>query len=558
MLASARSAHSPGDDAERRGRATRAAGDPAVRAALDRGRRAHARAPRPRRGAAEAGARDPARRARPSRADRPPRRARSGATTPPQNVAGSLQTFVSMLRRHLDSGPGARAGSSSSPSPRRTASRPSSSRSISTASTSCSSARRASRRGAPARSLEQALALVRGEVLEDEPYATWAQDLRGSYQGRVLGAHLEAADAALAELDFAAALAHSGGGVRARPLQRARAPHRDARSVRARPSARGACAVSRVSRIARRGARSRADGRDARSRVGDPAPGGRPRTLLPRPIAQPDADVARARPSACSAGSASSRRSRRRRGERSTGSFALLQIEGDAGLGKTTTARRDRARSSPARSVGRAQLLLLEQHLPVRAARRARSATPASSSTASGCRRSGRSCRSSPLDRPAREFADIEALEALVQVISENAPVVLMLDDLHSADPATIAALDYLPDPVRRSPRRARYRPSGPCARPGDHPIRRLQPDADRASRVRSPPTSSPHWGFRVFTRRRAAIHASSRTHWHRTASALELSSSLAETLLAQVRAEGDDVYRTLENGLAPRATVRA
>ena len=58
-------------------------------------------------------------------------------------------------------------------------------------------------------SLEQALDLVRGEVLEDEPYSTWALDLRGSYQGRVLGAHLDAADAALAELDFAPALAHA-------------------------------------------------------------------------------------------------------------------------------------------------------------------------------------------------------------------------------------------------------------------------------------------------------------------------------------------------------------
>lgn len=59
------------------------------------------------------------------------------------------------------------------------------------------------------RSLATALALVRGVVLEDEPYAGWAQDLRGSYQGRVLGAHLDAADHALAERDFADALAHS-------------------------------------------------------------------------------------------------------------------------------------------------------------------------------------------------------------------------------------------------------------------------------------------------------------------------------------------------------------
>src|SRR5947208_1688846 len=56
---------------------------------------------------------------------------------------------------------------------------------------------------------KQVLAFVRGEVLEDEPYTLWAQDLRGTYQGRVLGAHLEAADAALAELDYADALAHT-------------------------------------------------------------------------------------------------------------------------------------------------------------------------------------------------------------------------------------------------------------------------------------------------------------------------------------------------------------
>src|SRR6266568_1240445 len=56
---------------------------------------------------------------------------------------------------------------------------------------------------------EQALGLVRGEVFEDEPHAEWAQGLRSTYQGRVLGAHLEAADAALAELDYAGALVHT-------------------------------------------------------------------------------------------------------------------------------------------------------------------------------------------------------------------------------------------------------------------------------------------------------------------------------------------------------------
>lgn len=50
---------------------------------------------------------------------------------------------------------------------------------------------------------------MRGDVLEDEPYAGWAQELRRTYQGRVLGVRLGTADAALAELDYASALVHA-------------------------------------------------------------------------------------------------------------------------------------------------------------------------------------------------------------------------------------------------------------------------------------------------------------------------------------------------------------
>src|SRR4029078_9568119 len=59
------------------------------------------------------------------------------------------------------------------------------------------------------RSPEVALGLVGGEVFGDEPYADWAPGVRHTYQGRVLRPHLEAADAALAELDYAGALAHT-------------------------------------------------------------------------------------------------------------------------------------------------------------------------------------------------------------------------------------------------------------------------------------------------------------------------------------------------------------
>ncbi|HEY3943867.1 MAG TPA: BTAD domain-containing putative transcriptional regulator [Solirubrobacteraceae bacterium] len=55
------------------------------------------------------------------------------------------------------------------------------------------------------------MSLATKEVLE-EPYADWAQELR-TYGGRVIGANLEAADAALAERDYRAGLAHSEAAV---------------------------------------------------------------------------------------------------------------------------------------------------------------------------------------------------------------------------------------------------------------------------------------------------------------------------------------------------------
>ena len=131
---------------------------------------------------------------------------------PPQNVAGSLQTFVSVLRRHLTPDrERARELVVTEPEAYRFATE------LVSFDLDCfdklleRSGREPTRRARA--SLEQALGLVRGEVLEDEPYATWALDLRGSYQGRVLGAHLEAADAALAEHDSGAALAHAEAAV---------------------------------------------------------------------------------------------------------------------------------------------------------------------------------------------------------------------------------------------------------------------------------------------------------------------------------------------------------
>src|SRR5258707_1916875 len=110
----------------------------------------------------------------------------------PRNAAGSLHTFVSALRRHL------------------TCDRAQARELVVTEAEAYRfaidlvdfdldrfdalverSAREPTR--VARRSFEQALALVRGELLEDEPYAVWAQDLRGTYQRRVRGARLAVA-----------------------------------------------------------------------------------------------------------------------------------------------------------------------------------------------------------------------------------------------------------------------------------------------------------------------------------------------------------------------------
>src|SRR5260370_11798352 len=127
---------------------------------------------------------------------------------PPQNTAGSVHTFVSALRRHL------------------THDRERARELVITEAEAYRFAtdlvdfdldrfdelvERSAREPTwvARRSLEQALALVRGDLLEDEPYAVWAQDLRGTYQGRGLGAPLGGAHAPPAARDCPHPLRHA-------------------------------------------------------------------------------------------------------------------------------------------------------------------------------------------------------------------------------------------------------------------------------------------------------------------------------------------------------------
>ena len=389
------------------------------------------------------------------------------------------------------------------------------------------------------RSLAQALALVRGEVLEDEPYALWADDLRGSYQGRVLGARLEAADCALAERDFDDALVHSEAAVAL-----------DRFSERAHRTA--MLALYALGRQHDALARYRMLRSLLADELGlDPTPETRAleaailrqedvHSLLPRPLTR--ADEHAAAPSARLLGRKQELELLERAAHNALeGSFALVLIEGDAGLGKTRMLDEVAAFFSAAH-VGRAQCSLLEQHLPyVPLAAALRDAglelggerVPAL----------GRVLPELALTGPAREYTEVEGLEALVRVLSEQAPVVLLLDDLHSADRATIAALDYLQHRLVGVPG-AVVTTVRTVYAPPDHPLRRLRPTTE----VRLCPLTAEDLAPLEIVGLHESTGGNPRfvTDALANGKRLALSPSLQETLLAQLRGEGRRAYRIL------------
>jgi DNA-binding SARP family transcriptional activator len=459
---------------------------------------------------------------------------------PPQNAGGSLHTFVSVLRRHLAPSAGvARQLVVTEPEAYRFATEQvlfDLDRFDALLEESAHQPTRAARA-----SLDRALDLVRGEVFEDEPYAAWASDLRGSYQGRILGARLDAADLALAEFDFASALAHARAAV---DLDRF-----SERALRGEMLAlyaleRGHEALEHYRGFRRRlsddlGLEPTAQTRALESailRQEDIHP------LLPRPIhatsAQPGAGSLHllGRATEIDALSESIRRAL-------GGSLALLQIDGEAGLGKTRVLE-ELQRALRGVRVGRSGASQLEAHLPyvplataLRQALFDRQLDP---------QRLPALCALLPelgLNAPQRRFEEVEVLEALVAVLADHAPLVLMLDDLQWADPQTIAALGYL-----------RRRGAGlavavvvsarAAEAPADHPLHRLRADEMIVLEPLTPddlaPLAIPDLHDRTGGNPRFIEEEMA------DARSTQRSSTLAAALVAQCRAEGPWSYRVL------------
>jgi DNA-binding SARP family transcriptional activator len=360
----------------------------------------------------------------------------------PSNAAGSLQTFVSMLRRHLTSDR---------------------ERARSLVVTELEAYRFATdlvtldldrfdtlleRSGREATSvarasLEEALDLVRGEVLEDEPYATWALDLRNTYQGRILGARLDAADAALAERDFAPALGHAEAATRLDPF-----------------SERGHRIAMLAMHALGRSQEALGRYRSFRAQLGEELglePAAPTRAVESAIIRQEDVHSLLPRPIRRASASASPRQELRLLGRAAEldelvravsdglgGRLTLIQVEADTGLGKTRMLDELQRELGDVR-VGRAECSELERHLPyVPLAAALRTALAGIPLDARRRPAIGQILPELTLGAPNAPFEEVDALEALVAVLQEHGPIVLLIDDLHRADGRTLAALGYL------------------------------------------------------------------------------------------------------------------
>jgi len=290
-------------------------------------------------------------------------------------------------------------------------------------------------------SLERALSLVRGDVLEDEPYALWAQDLRGSYQGRVLGARLDAADAALAERDLEAALAHAEA---AAALDRFSERAQRLLMLALYALGRQHDALSRYRAYRMRldeelGLEPAAETRELESAVIRREDVD---ALLPRPVrarTQPRSNEALL-VGRCDELDVVLGTIQRGLAEGVT----LTQIEAATGLGKTRLLREIRDDVDGAR-IGHGACSLLERNLPyVPLAAALRDALGNVELDGARLPALRQILPELALQRPQETFDEIDVLEALVALLSEHAPLVLLLDDVHLADHRTLAALAYL------------------------------------------------------------------------------------------------------------------
>ena len=293
------------------------------------------------------------------------------------------------------------------------------------------------------RRLEHALALVRGDVLEDEPYAEWAAELRRDYRSRVLEARLDVAQLALAECDYSASLRHAEKAIGA---DRFSEPAYRLAMLSLYALGRQHEALDTFTRLRtgldqELGLEPMPDSRELHSailRQDDLL------SLLPPPRRGREAWQHDELPVVL-LGRVSERATLEAVARRALeGSFTLTLVEGEAGLGKSRLLDELVAALQGVR-IGRSSCSELERHLPyvplAAAIRNALRDLMPEHGALPALREILPELRLGAEDHP---FAEVDALEALVQLVEANAPLVLLVDDLHWADASTLGALAYM------------------------------------------------------------------------------------------------------------------
>jgi DNA-binding SARP family transcriptional activator len=457
----------------------------------------------------------------------------------PHNFAASIQTFVSTLRRHLCAD---QTCARELVVTERAAYRFAVERAMIDIDRFDELLARAGRAATDAarRSLTDALALAPAEVLEDEPYADWAQELRGTYRGRVIGANLEAADAALIARDFRGGLSHAQAATRLDRFSE-RAHRTEMLALYAMGRAHEALEAYRRLRCLLVGELGLEPNSETRSLEASILRQDDVSTLLPRPSRAMQLRSSghpwllflgrRAELAALSETIDSTL----------AGEFSLVLVEGEAGIGKSRLLD-EFASTLEGMRVGRARCSALAQHLahvPLAAALRdVLDGLDTKDLPALG----GIVPELASRERPAG-FGEIDALEAAVEVIRRAGPLVLIFDDLHLADPGTVAALEYLrrrcadcPVMVLGALRGEETPPDHPLSRLAETTTIRLEPLTDHELS----PLGIPD------VHGRTGGHPALVANLIASGSDPDLRGSLSELLIARCRAEGAAAFRVL------------
>ncbi|HEY1702345.1 MAG TPA: AAA family ATPase [Trebonia sp.] len=382
---------------------------------------------------------------------------------------------------------------------------------------------------------------ARGEVLEDEPYAEWVEELRRTYRARLLGVRLDAAECALAERDTKSAIDHAQSAIAIDPYAE--------RAYRLAMLAHYAEGDQRESLAGYQRLRSLL----AEDLALEPTPQAQqvmmairaqedPVSLLPRPLGRQGLPP-RLRDSPLVGRRAELRRLEAMTGDACDSTLAIAVIEGEDGAGKTRLLD-ELAVRLPGIRLGRGTCSNLERHLPyVPLASALRDALGEPAIAAAGLPALAAvfpELGPGPAGSPPSEAA---ALESLVRLWRAHAPLVLLLDDLHWADPATLASLAYLH-------RRSAVLPGAVIVAVGaeealtNHELRRL-PATERVILSPLRPEELAEAGL-------GHLHTPTHGHPRFLAATLDAGdrgqvlASLADVLLARCRAEGPEAYSLL------------